>query len=194
MRQQLVWRALGLVVLLGAQPADAQTGGAPSGGAQVDDGSAEIGLWKAIQNSKDPSDYRGYLLLFPNGRFAPLARLRAGGKLNGEPDAMYRLEVTPATTLAGYPVQLKCVGFLSPALFDWIVVVPAGTADFDPGSRDPGQPRPLFARLAPTVDCGGAGLSLPAQAPGAYEARYVSRAYNSEGKSEVVARVSYFVR
>ena len=79
-------------------------------------------------------------------------------------------------------------------MYDWIVVVPAGTPDFDPGARVPGQPQPLFARLAPTVDCGGAGLSLPPAPPGAYEARYVSRAYNPDGRSEVVARVGYFVR
>ncbi len=181
----LALAALGLLTLLNAAPARAQ----------ADDGSAEISLWKAIQNSKNPSDYRGYLLLFPNGRFAPLARLRAGGTLqNTGPDAIYRLEATPGTTLPGYPVQLKCIGFLAPALFDWIVVVQAGTPDFDPGSRAPGQPQALFARLAPTVDCAGAGLSLPPQGSGAYEARYVSRAYNPEGRSEVVARVSYFVR
>ena len=59
-------------------------------------------LWQAIQNSKDPSDYRGYLLLFPNGRFAPLARLRAGGNLqNTEPTATQRLEATPSTALTG---------------------------------------------------------------------------------------------
>jgi len=156
-----------------------------------DDEAADIALWKSIEHSDKQSDFRGYLLLFPRGRFTPLARLRAGGTLEDtEGTIAGRLDVTPGTTLAGRPVMLTCTGFLAPALSDWIVVVVAGTPEFDPGARGPGQPLPLFA---PTLGCGRTGVSLPPQPSGTYEVRYVSPAYNQTGRSETVARVSYFV-
>lgn len=39
---------------------------------------AELEFWRSIQNSTNPAEYRAYLEAFPNGRFAPLARVRAG--------------------------------------------------------------------------------------------------------------------
>ena len=38
----------------------------------------ELAFWESVRESKNPADYRAYLQAFPNGRFAPLARLRAG--------------------------------------------------------------------------------------------------------------------
>ncbi len=45
-----------------------------------DDGNAryEIMFWESIKDSKKAEDYEAYLKAFPNGRFAPLARVRAG--------------------------------------------------------------------------------------------------------------------
>jgi len=40
---------------------------------------ADLAFWQSLQGSADPAEYRAYLDAFPNGRFAPLARLRAGG-------------------------------------------------------------------------------------------------------------------
>ena len=37
---------------------------------------AEMAFWDAIKSSTDPQDYRAYLEAFPNGSFAPLARIR----------------------------------------------------------------------------------------------------------------------
>ncbi|MBM3608865.1 MAG: hypothetical protein FJX29_10520, partial [Alphaproteobacteria bacterium] len=37
---------------------------------------AEITFWTSIQNSKNAAEYEAYLQVFPNGTFAPLARLR----------------------------------------------------------------------------------------------------------------------
>lgn len=37
---------------------------------------AEITFWTSIQNSKNAAEYEAYLQAFPNGTFAPLARLR----------------------------------------------------------------------------------------------------------------------
>jgi hypothetical protein len=37
----------------------------------------ELAFWETIKNSSNPADFKAYLESFPNGRFAPLARLRA---------------------------------------------------------------------------------------------------------------------
>ncbi|MCK6452439.1 MAG: caspase family protein, partial [Alphaproteobacteria bacterium] len=52
-----------------APPATQRTGGG--------DDQAELAFWDAIKNSGIPAEFRAYLESFPNGRFAPLARLRA---------------------------------------------------------------------------------------------------------------------
>jgi len=36
----------------------------------------ELGFWEAIKNSKDPAEFNAYLLAYPEGRFARLARIR----------------------------------------------------------------------------------------------------------------------
>jgi hypothetical protein len=37
----------------------------------------ELAFWDTIKNSGNPADFKAYLESFPNGRFAPLARIRA---------------------------------------------------------------------------------------------------------------------
>ncbi len=39
----------------------------------------EMAFWDAIKNSTNPGDYKAYLEAYPQGRFAPLARVRAAG-------------------------------------------------------------------------------------------------------------------
>ena len=46
--------------------------------ADAADDMAELEFWRSIQNSTNPAEYRAYLEAYPNGRFAPLARVRAG--------------------------------------------------------------------------------------------------------------------
>jgi uncharacterized protein len=48
----------------------------PGRGADLDPG--DLAFWQAIANSKDPAEYRAYLEAYPQGRFAALARIRAG--------------------------------------------------------------------------------------------------------------------
>ena len=171
-----------------------------------DDSAAEIGLWQAVTARGLRSDYEGYLLLFPQGRFAALARLRlqdnGAGPVPAAPPAapaaanLYRLEVVPPVATRGQPVTVRTQGFLPPALFDLVVVVRAGTPDFTPaGALDESQ---LAARsLAHLYDGEHAGIPLfpvPALAPGSYEVRYISRQYNPDGRNEVVARAGLTVR
>jgi len=45
--------------------------------AAVDPIALDLAFWESIKTSRDPQAYRAYLESFPEGRFAPLARLRA---------------------------------------------------------------------------------------------------------------------
>ena len=40
----------------------------------------DLTFWQAIEGSDDPADFQAYLEAFPEGRFAPLARIRARGE------------------------------------------------------------------------------------------------------------------
>lgn len=70
------WRRIGVfaVLLMLALPAMAQDAG-------------EIEFWKSVQNSKNPAELKAYLESYPNGRFAPLARLRLGQLTGSTPPA-----------------------------------------------------------------------------------------------------------
>ena len=52
----------------------------------ADDGEAEILFWESVKDSGDPAEFEAYLESFPDGRFAPLARVRAE-KLRAAEDA-----------------------------------------------------------------------------------------------------------
>nr|MDJ0896325.1 caspase family protein [Alphaproteobacteria bacterium] len=45
--------------------------------AATDPDKLDLAFWEAIKDSERPEDYQAYLEAFPDGRFAPLARLRA---------------------------------------------------------------------------------------------------------------------
>jgi formylglycine-generating enzyme required for sulfatase activity len=45
----------------------------------------ELLFWESIRNSDNPADFRAYLEAYPNGRFAPLARIRAGAAAPSSP-------------------------------------------------------------------------------------------------------------
>ena len=56
-------------LVLPAAPALAQTSEAPGN-------AAEVAFWNSIKDSKSGAEFEAYLQAFPNGLFAPLARLR----------------------------------------------------------------------------------------------------------------------
>ena len=183
------------------------SGPAPVMAAPEDGGPAEISLWQAVTARGSRADYEGYLLLFPNGRFASLARVRlqamgpgqAAGPTAGPgavpaPPALpapeftlYHIDVTPAVAARGQPVTVRCRGFLPPALFDLIVVVRAGAPDLT-AAGTPDESQMVVKGLAHLYEIERAGVGIPALPPGAYEVRYFSRQYNPEGRMEVMAR------
>lgn len=48
---------------------------------------ADLAFWRSIQGSTNPAEYKAYLEAFPNGRFVPLARLRAAHPRPGSQSA-----------------------------------------------------------------------------------------------------------
>jgi len=49
----------------------------------VDPSAFELSYWETIKNSTNPADFKAYLAQYPAGRFASLARIRAGGENTG---------------------------------------------------------------------------------------------------------------
>jgi hypothetical protein len=76
--QQVPWEASSLTgdFYFGARTSQANATGQHK--------TAEVIFWESIQGSTNPADYRAYLEAFPNGVFAPLARVRGQ---TGEADA-----------------------------------------------------------------------------------------------------------
>lgn len=68
----------------------------------------EVTFWNSIKDSKVAAEYQAYLQAFPNGVFAPLARIRVqqlGGSAGAPPQTPPRQTQTapPANTLNGSP-------------------------------------------------------------------------------------------
>jgi hypothetical protein len=57
--------------------AEASATAPPSAKQPPDPKAIELEFWNTIKNSTNPYDYKAYLERFPNGEFAPLARVRA---------------------------------------------------------------------------------------------------------------------
>lgn len=77
-----------------------------SAAASADEASdrAEMAFWRSIEDSKNPAEYRAYLEAFPNGRFAPLARVRATSLeelISGQPAAGSAAAEVSSQSLAG---------------------------------------------------------------------------------------------
>ena len=79
-------RVLAGVVLLAAisAPGRSMAEGPPA---------TELLFWSSIKDSQDPADFRAYLETFPDGTFAPLARIRIGRFGTAEPAAV--LDMSP---------------------------------------------------------------------------------------------------
>jgi len=65
------YKADELVISVAARSSGAATG------KTVDPSALELSFWESIKDSKNADDYKAYLESYPNGKFAPLARLRA---------------------------------------------------------------------------------------------------------------------
>lgn len=66
----------------------------------------ELAFWEAIKDSDNPAEFQAYLDIYPDGRFAPLARVRLSA-LQGEdaapPDAVRRYRATANVNVRAEP-------------------------------------------------------------------------------------------
>lgn len=74
----------------------------PAAFAQAPSEAAETSLWDSVKDSRDPAEIRVYLDKFPNGIFAPLARIRLrnleGSKTAAPPSSTPPQQQQPSTT------------------------------------------------------------------------------------------------
>ena len=74
----MVWKILCLLLLMfGTASADESS--SPSAGSSAAEDLAfweELAFWEAVKDSRDPAEFEVYLQAYPDGRYAPLARLR----------------------------------------------------------------------------------------------------------------------
>jgi len=120
-------RLLVAALLLWAPPATAQ---------QTDP--ADLAFWQSIQAGGSPAEYAAYLQAFPNGRFAALARIRAGGQAAPPPSA----RPTPVRPVGPLPTAPAAAP--APA----VAAGPAGTIDAMALSKEAAELRRagMFAR------------------------------------------------
>ncbi|MBV9756383.1 MAG: ankyrin repeat domain-containing protein [Alphaproteobacteria bacterium] len=85
----------------------------------------EIEFWKSVSDSKNPAELQAYLNTYPNGRFAPLARLRIT-QLGGKPAAAAQEPAAPSAQHAA-PA--------SPAVKETPVATPEHTASLGAAIR-----------------------------------------------------------
>jgi formylglycine-generating enzyme required for sulfatase activity len=107
-RTVMVWSrllpavAVLLCVLWPALPVSAQQSGAADDLAFWE----ELAFWEAIKDSDNPAEYQAYLEIYPDGRFAPLARVRLsalGVADAAPPDAIRRYRATANVNVRAEP-------------------------------------------------------------------------------------------
>jgi hypothetical protein len=189
------------------------------GSAQAQD--ADLAFWQSIQNSTNPEEYRAYLRAFPNGRFAELAKIRierppvaapaaapAPGGVGQAPAApetepppdeavAEKIVVDPLVAHVGQQVTFTCQNINDPDPqypgYDRLVVVAAGTPDFDPNRTQAGI-RIIWEDYMSNIKRNGLVARGGPFAPGRYEVRYYTTLYNNEHKLELRTKTPFSVR
>lgn len=186
-----------------------------------DNGAGDLTFWQSIQNSTNPAEYQAYLDSFPNGRFRALALLRiknppnptvaptpppappavVGGNGTEQPNAVEKPDIVgdgankvivqPTAARVGQKLKVSFSNFPDPNT-DIFIVVRAGTPEFNPVSP-PQDLKPLYFQYIYNRESLVA-LQIGPFAPGNYEARYMTKLYNNEGKYEASARTMFSIR
>lgn len=172
---------------------------APGAGAQGVTDPGDLAFWQSIQSSKEPAEYRAYLQSYPSGRFAGLAKVRAGLPDGGgpppapDPAPTYSFTVSPQAGRVGQQFSFGCAGLPTGGERDKIVVVPAGSPVMDP-TRSQADTKVIWADYA--ANCGRGDLKGGPFAPGAYEARWMTTLMNNDlgGRYEMMAKTPFTVR
>lgn len=179
--------------------------GSPSVGPARADEASDTAFWTSVRDSRDPEEIKAYLAAFPDGLYAPLARLRLGrlGRADAAPPAGVPTRSAasrpaaraPAARLAVTQGTWRAIDRIGVALdtrplrdgSSWIVaVVPAGTPD----AVDDAD---ALAGLGTAVPPGLYRTSLPPGPPGQDEVR-VYYIPSSSDRFEVAARAAVTVQ
>lgn len=153
----------------------------------------DLAFWDAIKNSTTPAEYREYLKAYPTGRFAPLARIRAGADPTpdaGPPD--YSISIAPTAGRVGQLFTAGCGNIpFGTSAYDKLIVVPAGSTVKDPVQQ---YDQVLWSEYA--SNCERAPFKLGPFAPGAYELRWMTTLLNNENpkRYELKAKAAFTVR
>jgi hypothetical protein len=99
--------------------------------------------------------------------------------------------ITPPNAKVGQQVTLTCDKFPQPTNYDLLLVVPAGTPDYNPLRTD-AENHVLWKNYA--SNCSLYTQKAGPFAPGNYEARFVTKLYNNDGRLEMVAKTSFSVQ
>eukprot|EP01037_Dinobryon_pediforme_P005956 gene5956-6027_t len=179
----------------------------------------DLAFWQSIQNSTNPAEFRAYLQVYPNGRFAELAKLRAGGpgpqpapaRPGGttaqvtptpspapappveDPASDYTIAVAPPAARVGQVISFNCSSLPQGGSYDKLVVVPAGTPEMSPNlGRD--ENKVLWAEYV--ANCKTSTPKGGPFAPGAYEVRWMTTLFNNDSPTrfEMKAKTSFTVR
>lgn len=126
--------------------------------------SYELAFWDAIKDSNRPEDYRAYLEAYPNGRFAPLARVRGGQTLAAAPPraAPVQSQPVPSQPAPSQPAQSQPAPSQPAAP---VVVEPRPAPPPAPLARPARRVEPQRAETPPARPV--AVLPAPAPAPAA---------------------------
>ena len=181
----------------------------------------DLAFWQSIQNSTNPAEYRAYLQVYPTGRFAELARLRANGSTPvparpgisaapavpgvstqaapvatapaDDPASDYIIGVSPAAARVGQTISFDCSSLPQGSSYDMLVVVPAGTPNMAP-NRAREETKIVWNSYA--ANCNSGPLKGGPFAPGAYEVRWMSTLFNNDsgGRYELKAKTAFTVR
>lgn len=187
---------------------------APGVASAEDASPSEITFWQSVQDSQNAEEFNAYLEAYPQGAFAKLAKIKIKA-LSGAAPAQAAVGVaepappvdasaasadlsdavmtaTPEQIRVGDQVKISIDNMPTPAGYDIIIVVPAGSPDAT-GTIGGNRDGVLASEYAANLPQSGYAVALGPFPPGKYEARWLTVLYNSESKLEVGSRVPFEV-
>ncbi len=139
-----------------AVPLGAAVGNAPAIAQQAQGGIAsqlELAFWQSVMGSDDRAQYEAYLAQFPNGTFAPIARLKIAAidrRANPSPPAVAVVQAVPQTAASPAPAPAAQpapqISVTLPAQSAAVATAPVATA---PAAVAPAKPAEAEADALP---------------------------------------------
>lgn len=135
----------------------------PPAMAQTSNQATDLTFWSSIKNSKNPEEYRAYLKAFPNGVFAPLAKLRLKQLSAAKPSAPGPAAKPPSQV--GGPPAAPPAPPTAPAAPPSQPPKTAGPGPSSPQPAPPTAAAPPAAGGPPAPESGPPPVTLPPPTP-----------------------------